>query len=988
MKIVSADITGSLIVNGVDVTTNVVSSSIFSGSIAGRVASLEQFSSSLDATFATDASVTASILVLSQSVQNSQAALSSSYTLTSGSYVITSGSYVITSGSYAASSASLSTRVTTNETNITTLTNASASFAVVSSSFSSTSGSLSTRVTNLEATSSTVSSSFASTSGSIAGRVTLIEGQYATTGSNNFTGPQFINQASNAISFTSTASLYTDGGLRVAKDSFVSGTAYFNNITVYGTSSIEYITSSQIDIGSNVITVNTDTPAIRFGGISVFDSGSTQLTGSLFWDSEKNHWIYSNPSGSSYNSAMLMNGPRNTGSLGTEQGTTNNALMKGQGGDHITSSQMIDDGTTVQIPGNLQVTGSLVNTGVATFGSSIQATNIGINYAPQGAGSLSIYKNTGAFINLYDDAFYCSIKTTVTGGTQSNLVFGTQGGTTALTLGYNQAATFSSDITARSGTIDSRVFKIYEASAARGGLYPYNLVLGSGTDYSVGIFSEGEIFMASGGTATKRLTIASTGAATFTAATQDAIQTVVRMSGNNASGQLKALDFKLTAGTPLWTISTAAVGTDVGINIMPNGSAGLSLATTGAATFSSSVQAASLSINTAPLSDRMLYISANLPTTGASQFQSVINGTVVNAATTIYGMYVGNNSNVNVTNSYAIYLETTGGSGTITNKYGIYQSSSGDKNYFAGNIGIGTSSPSYKLDVSGTTRIVASSQALTIDGGTGALDRGVITTHVDRLEQLALVRAGVGTFGIHITTGGVAILSGQDTSTNMLSMVLATGAATFSSTVTALTYNRAAAGTGYLNGKYASVENTNTTGPIYCIGDSYVPTSTTTNTMYGVGYSYNSFTGAFGPANTWSFYVVGGGTVGVTLGADGNGYFRADVIAYYSDRRLKTNIRVIDNAIDKVKKLGGYYYNPNDLAVELKATDDQDERVGVMAQEVMEVLPHAVKDAPFDRTGTYKTVQYEKLVPLLIQAIKEQQTQIEELKTLIHGLTK
>jgi hypothetical protein len=158
--------------------------------------------------------------------------------------------------------------------------------------------------------------------------------------------------------------------------------------------------------------------------------------------------------------------------------------------------------------------------------------------------------------------------------------------------------------------------------------------------------------------------------------------------------------------------------------------------------------------------------------------------------------------------------------------------------------------------------------------------------------------------------------------------------------------------------------------------------------MYGVGYAYNGFTNAFGPANLWSFYVVGAGTVGVTLGSDGSGYFRADVIAYYSDRRLKTNIREIDNAIDKVMKLGGYYYNPNDLAVELKATNNQDERVGVMAQEVMEVLPHAVKDAPFDRTGTYKTVQYEKLVPLLIQAIKEQQTQIEELKTIINGITR
>jgi len=149
----------------------------------------------------------------------------------------------------------------------------------------------------------------------------------------------------------------------------------------------------------------------------------------------------------------------------------------------------------------------------------------------------------------------------------------------------------------------------------------------------------------------------------------------------------------------------------------------LTIESTGAATFSSSVQATSLSINVAPLSDRILYISANLPTTGASQFQSVMNGTVVNAATTIYGMYVGNNSNVNVTNSYAIYIETTGGSGTITNKYGIYQASSSDKNYFAGNVGIGTSIPSSNLQINGSNVTVYDP---TVDNGQD--DAGVTTT--------------------------------------------------------------------------------------------------------------------------------------------------------------------------------------------------------------------------------------------------------------------
>jgi hypothetical protein len=60
-----------------------------------------------------------------------------------------------------------------------------------------------------------------------------------------------------------------------------------------------------------------------------------------------------------------------------------------------------------------------------------------------------------------------------------------------------------------------RFYRVREASANRGGLYPYNLVVGSGSDYALGIFSEGEIFLASGGSATKRFTMNNSGAATF-----------------------------------------------------------------------------------------------------------------------------------------------------------------------------------------------------------------------------------------------------------------------------------------------------------------------------------------------------------------------------------------------------------------------------------------------------------------------------------------
>jgi len=163
----------------------------------------------------------------------------------------------------------------------------------------------------------------------------------------------------------------------IGSNEFIGNQSIFGNLNVYGTSSISYITSSQLDISTNLITVNTSTPSIRFGGLAVYDSGSTGLTGSILWDSQANHWIYTNPSGSSYSGGMLISGPRNTGSMGNEQGTTLNALMKGQGGDHITSSALFEDGSTFTSKVNTVITGSLTVTGIinGTIGGSIESAS-------------------------------------------------------------------------------------------------------------------------------------------------------------------------------------------------------------------------------------------------------------------------------------------------------------------------------------------------------------------------------------------------------------------------------------------------------------------------------------------------------------------------------------------------------------------------------------------------------------------------------------
>jgi hypothetical protein len=190
--------------------------------------------------------------------------------------------------------------------------------------------------------------------------------------------------------------LYTDGGARITKDLFVSGTTYLTNLTVYGTASVQYITSSQINVGANIIYLNTQTPAVRYGGMAVADSGSNAgVTGSMLWDSVNNGWIYTRESGSTYSGGALISGPRSS-VQGSEQSTIANYIMKGQGGDHITGSQIYDDGTTVQIPGNLQVTGSISGSS-ALYSSTVTATN-GLLIGNGGATATTNYlpKFTGA----------------------------------------------------------------------------------------------------------------------------------------------------------------------------------------------------------------------------------------------------------------------------------------------------------------------------------------------------------------------------------------------------------------------------------------------------------------------------------------------------------------------------------------------------------------------------------------------------------------
>ena len=126
------------------------------------------------------------------------------------------------------------------------------------------------------------------------------------------------------------------------------------------------------------------------------------------------------------------------------------------------------------------------------------------------------------------------------------------------------------------------------------------------------------------------------------------------------------------------------------------------------------------------------------------------------------------------------------------------------------------------------------------------------------------------------------------------------------------------------------------------------------------------------------FYVSANQTAGAK-----NLFVRGDVTAFAgegSDDRLKTNKESIDNALDKVLSLNGFTYEWNELGSRIIGVPEGTKSVGISAQQVQEIVPEVVKEIITPEGDDFLSVKYEKLVPLLIEAIKELNGKVEDLQ--------
>jgi hypothetical protein len=571
-----------------------------------------------------------------------------------------------------------------------------------------------------------------------------------------------------------TGSFIATGGVK-ASNALING-----NLTVIGTASFTYTTASYVNVGASTITLNTDNPAVRFGGINVVDSGSfgTSSTGSLLWDSEKNRWIYSNPSGSTYDGGLLISGPRNTTGLGNEQGTTLNALMKGQGGDHITSSGMFEDSSgnvgvgTASPSAKFEVVGNVKATSfTGSFSGSVTApgSTTQIVYNDNGvlaASSGLVYSGSNVGIGISSPTEKLHIVSSATGN-QFGRITATDSNSSAAWVAQNDQGdnvvyrVFGSGV---SGTqMGAALGRSASLLANLGGSGVFllgtfsntNFILGTNNtenmrittagNVGIGTTSPGEVlevvgniranvsngggFMLTGASASGLVRAGATGLALRTNTTD---RLTVDNSGNvgigttspqyklDVNGEIRIpnsnyIYINNTAGTAI-----QAIGMDSGDNLVINTATGgdLYLKSGGSTVFrainNGDINIGGLSATASPLVKILNNGNVGIGTTSPGYKLEVV-GAV--SASTYYG------DGSNLTNIGSGSISAAGSDGQLQyNNSGLFGGAS--RLYYndsTNRVGIGTSSPGYDLDVSGSARVQDRLRVGVVNTGNGVI---------------------------------------------------------------------------------------------------------------------------------------------------------------------------------------------------------------------------------------------------------------------------
>ena len=352
------------------------------------------------------------------------------------------------------------------------------------------------------------------------------------------------------------------------------------------------------------------------------------------------------------------------------------------------------------------------------------------------------------------------------------------------------------------------------------------------------------------------------------------------------------------------------------------------------------------------LSGNAVTIAGNLTVNGTT---TTVNSTTVDIDDLNLTVAKGNATNAGADGAGLTVEATTAGNKTWNYNNGTNSWTSSEhinippgKNYLINGSQIAASNLSNGTTGSGSV-VLSTSPSLTTPA-LGTPSSGTLTNctglpNAGLLNSAVTVTAGTGMSG-----GGSVSLGGSVTLTN--------------AGVTS-----AVAGTGIgVSGATGAVTISNSGVLSNVAGTGVTVSGATGNVTISIGQ-------AVGTGSNVQFNSVGVGTAG--SGTAGEIRATNEITAYYSDARLKNFHGTIENALEKVTSLNGYYFTENELAKSLGYTNDK-QQIGLSAQEVQAVLPEVIAPAPIDEQ--YLTVKYEKLVPVLVEAIKALKLELDEVK--------
>jgi hypothetical protein len=343
--------------------------------------------------------------------------------------------------------------------------------------------------------------------------------------------------------------------------------------------------------------------------------------------------------------------------------------------------------------------------------------------------------------------------------------------------------------------------------------------------------------------------------------------------------------------------------------------------------------------------------SANVFVTGLNYAFQVSNSAII-ARTTLTDSLV---ANTNIRTNFALANTIT--SNNITRVGSLNSNGRADVDSLTSNTTI------YAPVINGTTSGIfnALTSNTTIAGQSIAVDSGSVSGTITA-ANVTSSNAITGNLVVTYVTSSPIVNATTVNATNI------TGQATLLGTSTALTTDTNAANTQIAT--TAFVKNAlNQSGNTFTHNISGTATNITAFTV-----NQNVGTGNNVQFNNTQLNSLGVGTT--SSGTAGEIRATNNITAYYSDDRLKTRLGNIENALAKVMSLNGFHYEANETAQALGYAVKPE--VGLSAQETQKVLPEVVVPAPIDEK--YLTIQYERVIPLLVEAIKELKQEIDSLK--------